>query len=134
MSISTLEANIARRAMKLIVLNMDDPGSIPFPRVIRTRPGLAQRLASIFVEKELSDSLDDMEAALQRATDKLVAAHRAAAAVTVDAPTDDEVKAFREALEALHADIQADQRLRAAINLVVSLQEAIPALAPGSPG
>ncbi|GHD51306.1 hypothetical protein GCM10017083_25580 [Thalassobaculum fulvum] len=134
MSMSTFEANIARRAMKLIVREIDNPESVPFPSVVRTPDDLGEELASIFVEQDLSDSLDDMEAALQRATDKLVAAHRAAAAVTVDAPTDDEVKAFRAALEALHADIQADQRLRAAINLVVSLQEAIPALAPGSPG
>lgn len=128
MSMTAKQAKLSRLAMRMIALGVVEPERFSFPEVIEFPGDLRRRLISMFVEDELDELLADTDEALRHAQSKLISAHDAAAAITVEAPSDQEVDDFRDALEALHQDIQADQRFRAAINLIVSLQKSIPAL------
>lgn len=124
------QAKLIRLAMKLIALGIMDPSSFSFPEVIKARDRLRRKLISIFVENELDETLEEVEEALRNATQTLASAHQAAAAITVSAPTDSEVANFTKHLDALNDDIKNDQRFRATVNLIASLQETIPALDP----
>lgn len=73
------------------------------------------------IRKFIDETVGLTQARLRQLSQELAESHTAAAAISVDAPTDDQVRAFKDRLEALNRAIQAQQRFHATLQFSGSL-------------
>ena len=101
-------------ATRILAQEMSDPGHLP------GNPNFSTM-------QELINYLDSAE--IRAWPDKTLAlteeAHKAAAAIVVNAPTEEQVENFKEKLKRLHEDIRGDQKLHAALALSGSVITAL---------
>ena len=123
------QAITAQKAMKLIALGLVEEDVLHFDETTSDFDILRDKVDTLMLTHAMRQTLQMTADALGRFSEKLADAHRAAAKITVSAPSDGEVTAFKGALEELNDDIQNDQQARASLNLLLSLRESIPDLA-----
>lgn len=73
----------------------------------------------------LDENLEIANAALEQSEELLAAHHRAAAAVSVSVPSDDDVEKLTENLEAVNEEVKKDNRFHAALDIGEALAGAI---------
>jgi hypothetical protein len=106
-----------------IVLNSPDSPVRSFPKNDKRQwPEWIQEVKEVLSVRE---NLEVTDTALREGTDLLAAHHRAAAAVSVSVPSDDDVKKLTENLELVNKEVQKDQRFHAALDIGEALAGAI---------
>jgi len=125
---TTRQARVAKLAMRLISLGIVKESVLEQGDTIEDLDRLEGRLNLLLARHTLEESISMTAEALRAFSEKLADAHRMAAEITVDGPTDDQVKEFKDALNELHKDIKDEQRFHASLNLLLSLKKTIPDL------
>ncbi len=87
--------------------------------------GLYLTALSISEELDLANTIKKMDNALTHAADKLAYAHDVAAAVKVDAPTNDAVTALEVALRKVSANVAQDQKSKAAFKIIKNVADVL---------
>lgn len=119
------DVKLIRLGMDVIIFAMANPDSVGDIEPTNDLDLLRNRLRSLYFEHDLDESVARTRAALRAVSERLVAAHDKATAISVTGPTDQQVAEFKQALDALHEDIRGEQRFRAAFNLIVSLKDTV---------
>lgn len=123
------EWNVIRRVVYWVLLDLDGRIQLPIGRrVPKNIEELYFFARGLTFEFQLDETLELTREALLDAAESLAAAHRAAAAVQVNAPTAEQVDALNENLGTISRHFQRDQRFKAAVSLAGSVANIIKVL------
>ena len=125
MIFSEAQKKLLKDANRIMEGEFDAPGSIDLDPNFVDWFELSEFVELVRIRAYIDESVELTEDALEQVATELAASHRAAAAILVEAPSDEEVNDFKAKLEELHAAIQDRQRYAAALKIAMSVATTI---------